>query len=68
MKKEEIEIFILFLLFKTLIMKKIFSILLLVTVCLIQAQAYKGKGDYKFQIGANIQNGGSGIQLSSDYG
>ena len=49
-------------------MKKTFSILLILTVCLMNAQAYKGKGDYKFQIGANIQNGGSGIQLSSDYG
>jgi hypothetical protein len=49
-------------------MKKTFTFLVLMTVCFINAQAYKGKGDYKFQIGANIQNGGSGIQLSSDYG
>jgi hypothetical protein len=49
-------------------MKKTYTFLLLLTVCFVNAQAYKGKGDYKFQIGANIQNGGSGIQLSSDYG
>lgn len=49
-------------------MKKIYSILLVLTVCLIHAQAYKGKGDCKFQIGANLQDGGSGILLSSDFG
>ena len=49
-------------------MKKIFTLLSLLTLCFVNAQAYKGKGDYKFQIGANLQEGGSGIQLSSDYG
>jgi hypothetical protein len=49
-------------------MKNTYTFLLLLAICLSNAQAYKGKGDYKFQIGTNIQNGGSGIQLSSDYG
>lgn len=34
----------------------------------INAQAYKGKGDAKMQIGANIQNGGTGIFVSTDFG
>lgn len=49
-------------------MRKIFMLLSLLTFHFANAQAYKGKGDYKFQIGANLQEGGSGIQLSSDYG
>jgi hypothetical protein len=34
----------------------------------INAQAYKGKGDAKMQIAANIQNGGTGIFVSTDFG
>lgn len=49
-------------------MKKTFSLLLLTFSCLINAQAYKGKGDIKFDIAANIQNGGSGIRIANDYG
>ena len=49
-------------------MKKTFSLLLLSFASLISAQAFKGKGDIKFDIAANIQNGGSGIRLSNDYG
>lgn len=49
-------------------MKNTYTLLLLLTFCLSNAQAYKGKEDYKFQISANFQDGGSGIQLSSDYG
>lgn len=49
-------------------MKKTFSLLLLSFTSLISAQAFKGKGDIKFDIAANIQNGGSGIRLSNDYG
>ena len=49
-------------------MKKTFSLLLLTFASLINAQAFKGKGDIKFDIAANIQNGGSGIRLSNDYG
>lgn len=32
------------------------------------AQAYKGKGDKKFQVGANIQSGATGIRASADFG
>ena len=49
-------------------MKKTFSLLLLSFASLVSAQAFKGKGDIKFDIAANIQNGGSGIRLSNDYG
>lgn len=49
-------------------MKKITTLVLLLTVGLINAQAFKGKGDVKFDVGANIQNGGSGIRVSSDFG
>jgi hypothetical protein len=34
----------------------------------MNAQGYKGKGDTKFDVGMNIQNGGSGIGLSFDFG
>ncbi len=49
-------------------MKKIFTIVLLGAFCAINAQAFKGYGDNKFSIGMNIQNGGNGIQASSDFG
>jgi len=50
-------------------MKKI-----LVVVCLLaaaqisNAQAFKGKGDTKFQVGANFQDGGTGITSTFDLG
>lgn len=50
-------------------MKKIITLSLLFALSLTHAQvAFKGKGDVKFDVGANIQNGGSGIRLSSDFG
>lgn len=49
-------------------MKNAFTLIVLVTTTFINAQAFKGKGDIKFDIAANIQNGGSGIRLSNDYG
>ena len=49
-------------------MKKIITASLLLLAGFVNAQAYKGKGDTKFDVGANIQNGGSGIRLSTDYG
>lgn len=48
-------------------MKKIIAFLLL-SGTLVNAQAYKGKEDVKMQIGANIQNGGTGIFVSTDFG
>jgi hypothetical protein len=50
-------------------MKKIITLLALVTFGLTNAQqAFKGKGDARFNVGANIQNGGTGIQISTDFG
>ena len=49
-------------------MKKIITLSLLLSFGCINAQAFKGKGDIKAQVGANIQDGGTGIQLSTDFG
>lgn len=50
-------------------MKKIFTALFLAAACVAGAQkAYNGKGDKKFQVAANIQNGGTGIHASADFG
>lgn len=49
-------------------MKKIFTLLLVSSALFVNAQVFTGKGDTKFDIGANIQNGGSGIRLSTDFG
>jgi hypothetical protein len=49
-------------------MKKVITALVLLTTCMIQAQAYKGKGDVKGQIGMNLQDGGTGIYVSTDFG
>jgi hypothetical protein len=50
-------------------MKKIITFLFLVSFGFTQAQqAFKGKGDVKVNVGANIQNGGSGVQGSVDFG
>lgn len=50
-------------------MKRIITLALLLSFGLINAQqAFEGKGDAKFNVGANIQDGGSGIQASADFG
>ena len=50
-------------------MKKIITLLFLASFGLTNAQqAFKGKGDAKFNVGANLQDGGSGIQASADFG
>lgn len=49
-------------------MKKIITILAILTVSLVNAQAYKGKGDTKFQVGLSLQNGGTGINSTLDFG
>jgi len=49
-------------------MKKIITLLFVFSACILNAQAYKGKGDIKVQVGANLQNGGSGITGSADFG
>jgi hypothetical protein len=49
-------------------MKKLITAALFLTFGFANAQAYTGAGDSKIQIGANIQSGGTGIMVSSDYG
>ena len=50
-------------------MKKIvFALLLTVTSSALFAQAFEGKGDQKFQVGVNLQDHGTGVNASFDYG
>jgi hypothetical protein len=49
-------------------MKNILVACFLIAGICTHAQAYRGKGDQKLQIGANFQDGASGIQGSFDYG
>lgn len=49
-------------------MKKILFIITILSVSLSQAQAFKGSMDNKFQVGANIQNAATGINVSYNYG
>ena len=49
-------------------MKNILLILAFVSVSLVSGQAFEGKGDQKFQVGANIQDAATGINASFDYG
>jgi hypothetical protein len=49
-------------------MKRVITLLLLSSVWLTSAQAFKGNGDVKGQVGLNLQDGGTGIFLSSDFG
>ena len=49
-------------------MKKLLLLIALVSVSFVNAQAYEGKGDQKFQVGANIQDEATGINVSYDYG
>jgi len=49
-------------------MKKLVLIACLISVSMVYAQAYSGKGDSKFQVGANFQEAATGINVSYDYG
>ena len=50
-------------------MKRIITLLLILTASVTSAQtAFSGKGDKKVNIGANFQDGGTGIQGSVDFG
>ncbi len=49
-------------------MKKIFTFALFITFCMVNAQAFKGKGDTKLNIGMTFQDGGSGILAAVDFG
>lgn len=49
-------------------MKVFVTVFALLFIQLTFAQAFSGKGDVKFQVGANIQNNGTGIMGSLDFG
>ncbi len=49
-------------------MKNLFLIIALVSFSLVSSQAFIGSGDQKFQIGANLQDEATGINVSYDYG
>jgi len=49
-------------------MKRIITIVALAVVSMANAQAYKGKGDIKGQVGVNAQDHGTGINTSVDFG
>lgn len=68
MKKEETKAKFLTLHLNTLKMRKIITLLALAIVALTNAQAYKGKGDVKGQVGLSLQDGGTGIGITSDFG
>jgi len=46
----------------------IVGIVLVFGVTLMNAQAFDGKGDSKFQVGASFQDNGTGITATYDYG
>lgn len=52
------------------IMKKIFLSAMIAVFGIANAQtdAFKGAGDTRYQIGANFQDGGTGIMTSLDFG
>ncbi|WP_298340399.1 DUF6646 family protein [uncultured Algibacter sp.] len=49
-------------------MKNLLFLLTILSVSLVNAQAFIGKNDNKFQVGANFQDNASGINVSYDYG
>ena len=49
-------------------MKKITIFLIILVTFTVNAQVFSGKGDTKFQVGANMQNGGTGINVTTDFG
>ncbi|MEC4050137.1 DUF6646 family protein [Flavobacterium sp. SUN046] len=49
-------------------MKRIIVVVLIASTSLIFGQAFKGKGDIKFQVGGVFQEHASGIGVTSDFG
>lgn len=49
-------------------MKKIFIFAVLICTYVGNAQAFKGKGDTKLNLGLTVQDGGTGIVASTDFG
>jgi len=50
------------------IMKNIFLVAAFLFSATAMAQVYSGKGDQKFQVGADFQSGATGVQATYDYG
>lgn len=49
-------------------MKKLILLVIILSVSLINAQAFIGSNDNKFQVGASFQNNATGINVSYDFG
>ncbi len=49
-------------------MKNLLFIITILSVSFMNGQAFTGQGDQKFQVGANIQDEATGINVSYDYG
>ncbi|WP_250433411.1 DUF6646 family protein [Hanstruepera flava] len=49
-------------------MKNLLLIIALLYISFANAQAFSGKGDQKFQLGANFQSHATGLNVSYDYG
>ena len=49
-------------------MRKIYTIAAILVISLMNAQAFKGKGDIKGQVGLTLQDGGTGVGVSADFG
>lgn len=49
-------------------MKKLILLVTILSVSLINAQAFKGVNDNKFQVGTSLQSNATGINVSYDYG
>ena len=49
-------------------MKKLILLVTILSVSFSNAQAFKGSGDNKFQVGASLQNNATGINVSYDFG
>ena len=48
-------------------MKKIITVLLVLSASFVNAQAFKGKGDVKLQVGATMQEYATGIVTTADF-
>ena len=49
-------------------MKKLLFIITILSVSLVNSQAFTGSGDNKFQIGINLQDNATGVNASYDFG
>jgi hypothetical protein len=49
-------------------MKNIYTLVAILSFSLLNAQAFKGKSDVTGQVGLTLQNGGTGIGITTDFG